>query len=80
MNNSVRALTRYLWLNVGLALEQDASMGGNPYQHKKWSEEDQREKRAILRLAVAFVIAAKHHVRAEFGSDHEDFRGLFPAE
>ena len=59
MTNTTRTLARYIWLNVGLALEHEVEEGQNPYRHSKWTEQDQKEKRSMLRLAVAFAIASK---------------------
>ncbi|GFZ50322.1 hypothetical protein JCM24511_08079, partial [Saitozyma sp. JCM 24511] len=36
------------------------------------------EKKKLIRLVVAFVIATKHHLRAEGGVHHEDLKGLLP--
>ncbi|WVF68960.1 hypothetical protein IAT40_003734 [Kwoniella sp. CBS 6097] len=36
------------------------------------------EKKRLIRLVVAFVVATKHHLRAEGGVHHEDLRGLLP--
>jgi putative membrane protein len=33
------------------------------------------EKKRLIRLAVAFVIATKHHLRAEGGVHHDDLKG-----
>jgi putative membrane protein len=33
------------------------------------------EKKKLIRMVVAFVIATKHHLRAEGGVHHEDLRG-----
>jgi hypothetical protein len=35
------------------------------------------EKKKLIRLVVAFVIATKHHLRAEGGVHHEDLKGAF---
>jgi putative membrane protein len=32
------------------------------------------EKKALIRLVVAFVVATKHHLRAEGGVHHDDLR------
>jgi len=81
MINTSRTLARYAWVNIGLCMEQDVNEESkNPYRSNKWNEDDQREKRSFLKLAVAFVIATKHHVRNEFGSDYDDLRSLFPAD
>jgi putative membrane protein len=37
------------------------------------------EKRRLIRLIVAFVIATKHHLRAEGGVHHDDLKGTSPA-
>ena len=37
------------------------------------------EKKRLIRLIVAFVIATKHHLRAEGGVHHEDLDGLLPS-
>lgn len=38
-------------------------------------EELTEEKKKLIRLAVAFVVATKHHLRAEGGVHHDDLRG-----
>ena len=34
------------------------------------------EKKRLIRMIVAFVIATKHHLRAEGGIHHDDLKGL----
>lgn len=34
------------------------------------------DKKRLIRLVVAFVIATKHHLRAEGGIHHEDLQGV----
>nr|ODN85373.1 hypothetical protein L203_04988 [Cryptococcus depauperatus CBS 7841] len=36
------------------------------------------EKQKVIRLIVAFVVATKHHLRAEGGIHHDDLKGLLP--
>jgi putative membrane protein len=35
------------------------------------------EKKKLIRMVVAFVVATKHHLRAEGGVHHEDLKGWF---
>ncbi|CAG8740977.1 10914_t:CDS:2 [Gigaspora margarita] len=49
-----------------------------------WVDVDERSKRdhedkiTYIKLLLAYVIATKHHLRLEFGTNHEDFEGLLP--
>lgn len=43
----------------------------SPYTRAQLTE----EKKRLIRLIVAFVVATKHHLRAEGGVHHEDLKG-----
>jgi ion channel-forming bestrophin family protein len=67
---------RHLWINVGVPepkpgnVTTSADLGEN----RKVRE----EKICALRLIAAYVVAVKHHLRAEPGIDYPDFDGLLP--
>ncbi|CAG8636675.1 6891_t:CDS:2, partial [Racocetra fulgida] len=43
------------------------------------SKKDREEKITYIKLVLAFVIATKHHLRLEFGTDYKDYEGLLPS-
>jgi len=80
----VRNLARVTWCSVGAEVWQHGRLdsSGKPapaYRAGEYGEAEKREKVAALRMMVAFVIASKHHVRGEWGTDHEDLTALLPA-
>ncbi|CAG8437722.1 7761_t:CDS:2 [Diversispora eburnea] len=42
------------------------------------NREDHEDKINAIKLLLAFVIATKHHLRTEFGTDYEDLKDLLP--
>ncbi|RHZ83081.1 hypothetical protein Glove_99g308 [Diversispora epigaea] len=42
------------------------------------NEDDHKDKIDSIRLLLAFVVATKHHLRNEFGTEYTDFRDLLP--
>lgn len=49
-----------------------------PYQAGEYGPEQRKEKIAAVRLLVGLVVASKHHVRMEYGTDYEDLRAVVP--
>jgi putative membrane protein len=49
-----------------------------PYQAGDYGANEKKEKIAALRMLSGFVIAAKHHVRGEYGTEYEDLRAVLP--
>ncbi|CAG8711001.1 25254_t:CDS:2 [Dentiscutata erythropus] len=42
------------------------------------TKRDHEDKETYIKLLLAFVIATKHHLRLEFGTNYKDFEGLLP--
>ncbi|WWC88528.1 uncharacterized protein L201_003439 [Kwoniella dendrophila CBS 6074] len=70
-----RNLSRNIWVSVNLP--PTPTDGSKPIITKRQLT---AEKRKIIRLVVAFVVATKHHLRAEGGVHHDDLKGLLPAK
>ncbi|RXK40064.1 hypothetical protein M231_02704 [Tremella mesenterica] len=68
-----RNLSRLIWVSVCLP---PSSPDGTPPPISR--DRLTEEKKRLIRLIVAFVIATKHHLRAEGGVHHEDLQGLLP--
>lgn len=83
MSNGVRNLARITWCSVGATVWQQGRVDSKgdtvPFRTGEYTEAHRNEKVAALRMMVGFVIASKHHVRGEFGTDHEDLRAVLPA-
>ncbi|KAG0152016.1 hypothetical protein CROQUDRAFT_71336 [Cronartium quercuum f. sp. fusiforme G11] len=74
LRSLVRNLARDYWISVGGPCPgQDANVVNLP-------QNEVRTKARCLRLMVAFVVAAKRHVRGQYGIDYEDLRALLPPE
>ncbi|CAG8740865.1 9233_t:CDS:2, partial [Cetraspora pellucida] len=43
------------------------------------SKKDREEKITYIKLVLAFVVATKHHLRLEFGTNYKDYEGLLPS-
>ncbi|WVR06453.1 hypothetical protein IAU60_003484 [Kwoniella sp. DSM 27419] len=69
-----RNLSRNIWVTVALP---PATPDGGPSITR---QQLTAEKKKLVRLVVAFVMATKHHLRAEGGIHHEDLRGLLPPQ
>lgn len=73
-----------VWINCGAfpsvtgRVTSDGSI--KPLENPTILDEDRKAKVTALRLMVAFVVATKHHVRAEYGLDWEDLRSLLPGK
>jgi putative membrane protein len=71
----VRSLSRGIWINVGAPTSEKSRLDaqGNviPLSDKEKGEreKDLEDKKKCLRLLVAFVVATKHHLRGEYGTD-----------
>jgi putative membrane protein len=77
MQSAIRNLCRYTWVHVGAVNFEESSE--TPYKHPKWTKQDQEAKEQAMLLAVAIMVACKHHVRQEFGTGYDDLRDLLPA-
>lgn len=77
MTANIRSLVRYLYINAGSAPHDEDRKGPtgepSPYRHARWSERDDKEKKALIRLFAAFPVAVTHHLRHEFGA-YQDLR------
>ncbi|WRT67923.1 uncharacterized protein IL334_004897 [Kwoniella shivajii] len=72
-----RNLSRNIWVSVTLPPSSiDVPMSRPQITRRQLTA----EKRKVIRLVVAFVIATKHHLRDEGGVHHEDLKGLLPAK
>ncbi|ORY25958.1 Bestrophin, RFP-TM, chloride channel-domain-containing protein, partial [Naematelia encephala] len=69
--SNARNLSRLIWVVVCLPPTDTTS---HPITRAQLTE----EKKRLIRLIVAFVVATKHHLRAEGGVHHADLRGLLP--
>ncbi|KAK6908026.1 hypothetical protein I203_102027 [Kwoniella mangroviensis CBS 8507] len=70
-----RNLSRNIWVAVNLP--PPPSDSSQPTMSRRQLT---AEKRKVIRLVVAFVVATKHHLRAEGGVHHDDLKGLLPAK
>ncbi|TYJ56403.1 hypothetical protein B9479_002806 [Cryptococcus floricola] len=68
-----RNLSRNIWVSV--TLPPTPTDGSEPLTTR---EQLTLEKMKVIRLVVAFVVATKHHLRAEGGVHHDDLKGLLP--
>ncbi|SGY68443.1 BQ5605_C004g02889 [Microbotryum silenes-dioicae] len=77
-----RSLSRSVWINVGAAappkFERDGSQIAS--NDPDLTERDHNAKVKALRLMVAVVVATKHHLRGEYGTDYEDLSALLPSK
>lgn len=73
MATGVRNLARVLWVKIGSAPHDPNRVNSEghrvPWQSEKYSSQEKEEKVAALRMLVAMVVAAKHHVREEYDND-----------
>lgn len=73
MATGVRNLARVAWIKIGAAPYDPnrVNMDGIkvPWQVVNYGIKEKEEKIAALRMLVAMVVAAKHHVREEYESD-----------
>ncbi|KAL8279320.1 hypothetical protein RQP46_008357 [Phenoliferia psychrophenolica] len=81
---SLRSLSRMVWINVGAypsvtgRLTSDGTV--KPMELPTITDADRKAKIMALRMMVAFVVATKHHVRAEYGTEYEDLRSVLPGK
>ena len=59
-----------IWIAVCMPPEVDGKPA--PLTRQQLTE----EKKRVIRLIVAFVVATKHHLRSEGGVHHDDLRGM----
>jgi hypothetical protein len=71
-----RNLTRHMWINVGVSEPKPGTVTASADLGE--SRKVREEKIGGLRLIAAYVVAVKHHLRAEPGIDYPDFDGLLP--
>jgi putative membrane protein len=62
-----------IWIATCLPSPDQKTNGAPPMTRSRLTA----EKKKLIRMVVAFVIATKHHLRAEGGVHHEDLRGTF---
>ncbi|OXG42830.1 hypothetical protein C359_02157 [Cryptococcus neoformans Bt120] len=72
--STARNLSRNIWVAVTLPSPSD---GAVEIQISRGNLTE--EKKKVIRLVVAFVVATKHHLRGEGGVQHNDLKGLLPA-
>ena len=68
--NNARNLSRLIWVVVTLPLPSNSDPAP-PLTRIQLT----LEKKRLIRLVVAFVVATKHHLRAEGGVHHDDLKG-----
>ncbi|GAA5898923.1 hypothetical protein JCM6882_004031 [Rhodosporidiobolus microsporus] len=83
MLSTTRNLSRTIWVNVGAPpplkgrLASDGTL--KPTEGEDGTtKKDRDDKEKALRLLVAFVVATKHHVRREYGTDWPDLAPVLP--
>ncbi|KAK4685258.1 ion channel-forming bestrophin family protein, partial [Tremellales sp. Uapishka_1] len=69
-------VVQLVWISV--SLPPSLPPGTLAPQRAISREELTAEKKRLIRLVVAFVVATKHHLRAEGGVHHDDLQGLLP--
>ena len=83
MSNNVRNLARHTWVAVGQATYSAGRLNSQgvrvPWHTGEYGEPEKQEKVAALRMMTGFVVASKHHVRGEYGTDYEDLKALCPS-
>ncbi|GAA6008649.1 hypothetical protein JCM11491_003382 [Sporobolomyces phaffii] len=86
MTSTVRSLSRGIWINIGAPTSEKSRLDaeGNvkrlSVREKGEREKDLEDKKKCLRLLVAFVVATKHHLRGEYGTDWPDLEAVLPAK
>ncbi|GAA6006297.1 hypothetical protein JCM10207_000593 [Rhodosporidiobolus poonsookiae] len=79
---TVRNLSRTVWLNVGAPTPIKGRLASDgilkPADEQRISDRDREDKVKALRLMVAFVVATKHHIRREYGTDWADLAPILP--
>ncbi|GAA5830841.1 hypothetical protein JCM5353_000585 [Sporobolomyces roseus] len=84
MTSLVRSLSRGIWLNVGAPtsersrLDSDGNVKDLTAKEMGERDKDLEDKKKCLRLLVAFVVSAKHHLRGEYGTDWDDLEVILP--
>ncbi|GAA5832796.1 hypothetical protein JCM3766R1_007046 [Sporobolomyces carnicolor] len=84
MTSTVRSLSRGIWINIGAPtseksrLDADGNVVPLSDREKGEREKDLEDKKKCLRLLVAFVVATKHHLRGEYGTDWPDLEPVLP--
>ena len=61
-----------IWIATCLPSIEQKSNGSQPMNKSRLTA----EKKKLIRVVVAFVVATKHHLRAEGGVHHEDLKGM----
>ncbi|PWZ03572.1 UPF0187-domain-containing protein [Testicularia cyperi] len=67
-SSTARSLAQLIWINVDTHVD--------PAKHGDRLE----RKRKAMRLIAAYLVACKHHLRQETGTDWPDYRGILPVE
>lgn len=76
MVSHTRNLARQVWINIAVPDPKPSSSGTTtPVIDHATLRED---KIRTLHLIAAFLVAVKHHLRAEPGIHHSDYVGLLP--
>jgi putative membrane protein len=68
-----KLMYQLIWIATCLPSPDQKTNGAPPMTRSRLTA----EKKKLIRMVVAFVIATKHHLRAEGGVHHEDLRGTF---
>ncbi|GAA5873520.1 hypothetical protein JCM16303_001153 [Sporobolomyces ruberrimus] len=82
MTSIVRSLSRGIWINIGAPTSENSRLDSNgnvkklTEKEKGEREKDLEDKKKCLRLLVAFVVATKHHLRGEYGTDWPDLHAV----
>ncbi|GAA5924240.1 uncharacterized protein JCM15063_005580 [Sporobolomyces koalae] len=84
MTSIVRSLSRGIWINIGAPTADKSRVDAQGHVQKLSEREmgqrakDLQDKEKCLRLLVAFVVAAKHHLRGEYGTGYPDLEAILP--
>ncbi|KAF9538930.1 hypothetical protein EC957_006015 [Mortierella hygrophila] len=71
MNTNIRNIARVIWVGIKEKHQPDGSLS--------YSAINDQKLRAINML-LAFAVATKHHLRAEYGTSYRDLQGLLPED
>ncbi|GAA5836808.1 hypothetical protein JCM11251_005794 [Rhodosporidiobolus azoricus] len=80
---TTRNLSRTIWINVGAPTPVKGRLASDGIlkpstEDDSTSKKDREDKEKALRLLIAFVVATKHHVRREYGTDWPDLTPVLP--
>jgi putative membrane protein len=72
MNTNIRNIARVIWVGIKEKQQPDGPL-------LSFSAINDQKLRAINML-LAFAVATKHHLRAEYGTSYRDLQGLLPED